>query len=129
MGRIEHLSFQDCLKTPINGGAAEIFHGLCGLLFAVSFFESVNKVFHAVHRFDEVICYDLNKYNFSYKSDMIFFSIEQSQNQKQGAAEVPVLTGTMIGTGLLLLSGGVGIIIGAGGTLGAQKFFGRKKRT
>ena len=88
-----------------------------------------DKGYSPVHRFGEVICYDLNKYNFSYKSDMIFLSIEQSQNQKQGAAEVPELTGTMIGTGLLLLSGGVGIIIGAGGTLGVQKFFGRKKRT
>ena len=90
---------------------------------------SPGEGYSPVHRFGEVICYDLNKYNFSYKSDMIFLSIEQSQHQKQGSAKAPELAGTIVGAGVILLSGGVGIIIGVGGTIAVNKFSGRKKRT
>ena len=34
-----------------------------------------------VHRFGEVICYDLNKYNFDYETS-IYLSVKQSKNDK-----------------------------------------------
>ena len=73
-----------------------------------------------VHRFGEVICYDLNKYNFSSDSAMIFLSIRQSEKQKSIVTEAPQVVGSIFGTGFWLVAGCVGIVCGVGVTLTAQ---------
>lgn len=82
----------------------------------------------AVHRFDEVICYDLNKYNYSSKSDNIFLSVERSENSKSGAAEVPAVVGAMFGEESAFLVCGIGLALGVGGTLGVQFLLNKKKK-
>ena len=81
-----------------------------------------------VHRFGETICYDLNKYNFSNKSDSIFLSIKQSENQKSAVADVPVIIGSLFGNGIIFLMGGLGIAFGVGGTVGLQAILNKKKK-
>jgi hypothetical protein len=73
-----------------------------------------------VHRFGEVICYDLNKYNFDSDSAMIFLSIRQSERQKSIIPEAPQVVGSIFGTGFWLVAGCVGIVCGVGVTLTAQ---------
>ena len=59
-------------------------------------------------------CYNLNKYNFESKSDGIYLSVKQSDNQKAAVADVPAVVGTMLSKGYIFLAGGAGIIVGAG---------------
>ena len=80
-----------------------------------------------VHRFGEVVCYDLNKYNFKSSSDTIYLSIAQSENQKSAVAAVPEVVGSMFGAGFLFLIGGAGLVIGIGATLGVQSVLKKKK--
>ena len=70
-----------------------------------------------VHRFGEVICYDLNKYNFDSDSAMIFLSIRQSERQKSIIPEAPQVVGSIFGTGFWLISGSIGIVCGVGVTV------------
>ena len=79
-----------------------------------------------VHGFGEVICYNLNKYNFDY-DDSIYLSIRQSNKQKAAVADVPEVIGSFFGTGYYFLVGGLGIAAGIGGTMGIQKLVYRKK--
>ena len=79
-----------------------------------------------VHGFGEVICYNLNKYNFDY-DDSIYLSIRQSSNQKSAVADVPELIGSVFSTGWLVLAGGCGITVGAGATILAENIVKRKK--
>ena len=79
-----------------------------------------------VHRFGEVVCYDLNKYNFSDKSPSIYLSVKQSKNDKSAVADVPDVVGSMFSGGMWLLIGGIGAIVGVGGTLGTQSLLKRK---
>ena len=79
-----------------------------------------------VHRFGEVVCYDLNKYNFR-GSTGIYLSVKQSDKDKSAIADVPELVGSTIGTGFIFLTGGVGIMLGVGGTLGFQYVAKKKK--
>jgi hypothetical protein len=81
----------------------------------------------AVHRFGEVVCYDLNKYNFSSASDMIFLSVKQSEHVKSDIATVPDVVGAIFGAGFWILAGCVGIIVGVGGTLATAHFLDKKK--
>ena len=81
-----------------------------------------------VHRFGEVICYDLNKYNFSDKSPSIYLSVKQSKNDKAAVADVPEVIGSIFSGGMWLLFGGIGAIVGVGGTLGTQSLL-KKKHT
>ena len=74
----------------------------------------------SVHRFGEVICYDLNKYNFSSDSAMIFLSIRQSEKQKFVSEDAPVVVGSIFDTGFLFIVGGVGIVCGVGVTMATQ---------
>ena len=79
-----------------------------------------------VHRFGEVICYDLNKYNFDYGTS-IYLSVKQSKNDKAAVADVPQVVGSVFGSGLWLLIGSAGAIFGVGGTLGTQALLKKKK--
>ena len=85
------------------------------------------KDYAAVHRFDEVICYDLNKNNYAYDCATIFLSIEQSNKQKS-LVEGPQVVGSIFGAGVWLIAGGVGAVLGIGGTLGTQAFLKKKKK-
>ena len=81
-----------------------------------------------VHRFGEVICYDLNKYNFSSDSAMIFLSIRQSEKQKSIVTEAPQLAGSIFGTGFWFVAGCVGFVCGVGVTLTAQVIVKKAKK-
>ena len=65
----------------------------------------------AVHRFGEVICYDLNKFNFEGNTS-IYLSVKQSKNQKSAITDVPEVVGSMIGIGLLNYACVVGVTAG-----------------
>jgi hypothetical protein len=79
-----------------------------------------------VHRFGEVVCYNLNKYNFD-GDTQIYLSVKQSKNDKSAVKDVPEIVGSMFGTGLLFLAGGVGAIAGVGGVLATQEIIKKKK--
>ena len=72
-----------------------------------------------VHRFGEVICYDMNKYQFEVDSDNVFMSVRQSENKKS-LTEVPEAVGSIFSRGFLFLACGVGLVFGISGTIGAQ---------
>ena len=84
------------------------------------------KDYMPVHRFGEVISYNLNKYNFDEKQS-IYLSVKQSQNQKAAVAGVPEVVGSVFGTGIYFISGGVGLLLGMGGTFGVQAMIKKKK--
>ena len=79
-----------------------------------------------VHRFGEVVCYDLNKYNFEGDTH-IYLSVKQSKNDKSAVADVPEVVGSMFSAGFLFLAGGVGAALGVGGTLGTLQIMKKKK--
>ena len=79
-----------------------------------------------VHRFGDVVCYDLNKYNFDGDTS-IYLSVKQSKNDKSAVADVPEVVGSMFGAGFLFLAGGIGAIAGVGGVLATQEIIKRKK--
>jgi hypothetical protein len=88
---------------------------------------NADEGYSPVHRFGEVVCYDLNKYNFSSNSDTIFVSIRQSENLKSDYADVPDIVGAIIGEGFWALAGCLGVVIGAGGTILTNSFLNKKK--
>ena len=79
-----------------------------------------------VHRFGEVVCYDLNKYNFDGDTN-IYLSVKQSDNNKSAVADVPEVIGSMFGAGWFFLAGGIGLIAGVGGTIATQGMMKKKK--
>ena len=79
-----------------------------------------------VHRFGEVVSYNLNKYNFN-DDHTIYLSVKQSDNQKAAVAGVPELVGSVLSTGYMILAGGVGVILGVGGTIGTTEIIKRRK--
>ena len=79
-----------------------------------------------VHRFGEVVCYNLNKYNFD-GDTQIYLSVKQSKNDKSAVADVPEVVGSMFGAGFLFLAGGIGVIAGVGGVLATQEIIKKKK--
>ena len=79
-----------------------------------------------VHRFGEVVCYNLNKYTYGF-TDSIYLSVKQSKNDKSAVADVPQVVGSMFGTGFIFLAGGVGAVAGIGGTLGTLELMKKKK--
>ena len=79
-----------------------------------------------VHRFGEVSCYNLNKYNFS-GNKTLYLSVKQSKNNKAAVADVPEVVGSMFGTGFLFLAGGIGAALGVGGTIVTQGLLKKKK--
>ena len=86
------------------------------------------KGYAAVHRFGETVCYDMNKYNFSGDSAVVFMSVAQSDKQKSDVTSIPDIVGSIFGTGLWLFVGTVGAVIGIGGTLGTQFILNKKKK-
>jgi hypothetical protein len=95
--------------------------------FSVSYTNNKPKVnYSPVHRFGEVVCYDLNKYNFEGDTS-IYLSIKQSKNDKSAVADVPEIVGSTFSAGYLVLAGGVGIALGVGGTVATQWFIKKKK--
>ena len=95
--------------------------------FVVSTTSNVPADKHApVHRFGEVVCYNLNKYNFN-DDTSIYLSVKQSDNQKSAVADVPEVVGSMFGRGLLIIAGGVGLVAGIGGTIASHEIIKKKK--
>ena len=84
------------------------------------------KNYAPVHRFGEVVCYDLNKYNFN-DDCSIYLSVKQSENNKSAVADVPEVVGSVFGRGLLIVAGGVGLVAGVAGTIASQKLMKRRK--
>ena len=79
-----------------------------------------------IHRFGEVVCYNLNKYNFN-DDHSIFLSVKQSDNQKSAVADVPTVVGSVFSAGYMILAGGIGIAAGVGGTIGTMEIIKRRK--
>ena len=79
-----------------------------------------------VHRFGEVVCYNLNKYNFN-ENYSIYLSVKQSDNQKYAEAGVPELVGSVFSAGYYILAGVLGAGLGVGATVGTQEFLKRRK--
>ncbi len=101
------------------------------LLAEFEFSDNDNRAgegYSAVHRFDEVICYDINKYNFSSDSDAIFWSIEQSEYEMPDVIDAPNVVGSMFNTGYLAISVAVGAVIGVGGAVCTQYLINKKNK-
>jgi hypothetical protein len=81
-----------------------------------------------VHRFGEVVCYDLNKYNFDYDVS-IYLSVKQSKNNKAAVADVPEVIGSMFGAGFVFLAGGLGVLVGVGGTLATNGIIKKRNKS
>ena len=80
-----------------------------------------------VHRFGEVVSYNLNKYNFN-ESYSIYLSVKQSEKQKSAVADVPELVGSVFSGGHLALAGALGTAMGVGATVGVNEIVKRKKK-
>jgi hypothetical protein len=106
-------------------------HAGTPLLAEFEFSDNDNRAsegYSAVHRFDEIICYDINKYNFSSDSDAIFWSIEQSEYEKAGSVDAPGVVGSMFSTGYLAISVAVGAVLGVGGAVCTQYLINKKNK-
>ena len=79
-----------------------------------------------IHRFGEVVCYNLNKYNFD-DDHTIYLSVKQSDNEKYATAGVPELVGSMFSAGYYVLAGVIGAGLGVGATVGTQEILKRRK--
>ena len=102
------------------------------LLAEFEFSDNDNRAgegYSAVHRFDEVICYDINKYNFSSDSDAIFWSIEQSEYEMPDVIDAPNVVGSMFSSEYFAISVAIGAVIGAGGTVCTQLYMNKKNKS
>ena len=79
-----------------------------------------------IHRFGEVVSYNLNKYNFN-DDHSIYLSVKQSDNQKSAVADVPEIIGSVFSAGYYFLAGGIGAALGVGGTIGTMEIIKRRK--
>ena len=84
------------------------------------------KGYAPVHRFGEIICFDLNKYNFD-DDYSIYLSVKQSEHNKAAVEDVPELIGSIFSPEIIVLAGGVGIAAGVGATIGTQKIIEKRK--
>jgi hypothetical protein len=82
----------------------------------------------AVHAFGENICYNLNRYNFD-EDVSIYLSVKQSKNQKSAVADVPEVIGSMFGAGFVFLAGGLGVLVGVGGTLATNGIIKKRNKS
>ena len=74
-----------------------------------------SKNYAPVHRFGEVVSYNLNKYNFN-DDHTIYLSVKQSNNNKSAVADVPEVVGSVLGTGTTAIAAGAGAAVGAVGS-------------
>ena len=81
-----------------------------------------------VHRFGEVVSYDINMYNYD-QEQSIYLSVKQSKNDKAAVKDIPDVIGSMFGAGFLFLAGGLGIAVGVGGTIATQSIVKKSKKT
>jgi hypothetical protein len=79
-----------------------------------------------VHRFGEVVSYNLNKYNFN-DDHTIYLSVKQSDNQKSAVADVPEVIGSIFSRGIIIVACGIGLVAGIGGTIASQEIIKIKK--
>jgi hypothetical protein len=79
-----------------------------------------------VHRFGEVVCYDLNKYNFD-DDNSVYLSVKQSKNQKSAVADVPQVVGSIFADGIWILFSGVGFLAGVGCTFCVQSLWAKRR--
>jgi hypothetical protein len=84
------------------------------------------KDYVPVHRFGEIVSYNLNKYNFK-ENLSIYLSVKQSEKNKSAVADVPELIASVFSTEFFVAAGGIGIVAGIGGTIGVQEILKRKK--
>ena len=95
--------------------------------FVISYNNNVpEKNYAPVHRFGEIVSYNLNKYNFN-DDYTIYLSVKQSNNNKAAVADVPAVVGSMFSTGYMILSGVVGAAVGVGGTIGTKAIITKRK--
>ena len=73
-----------------------------------------------VHRFGEVVSYNLNKYNFN-DDHTIYLSVKQSDNQKTAVKDVPSIVGSIFSESTTLIAGGAGALVGAAGSALVRK--------
>lgn len=81
-----------------------------------------------VHRFGEVVSYNVNRYHRTSSAESIYLSVKQSDKNKSAVEGVPELVGSMLSFGYTFLAAGLGAAAGAGITLGVQSKAGSKKR-
>ncbi|MEE1050052.1 MAG: hypothetical protein U0M60_21835, partial [Clostridia bacterium] len=67
------------------------------------------------------------KYNFD-DDTSIYLSVKQTKKDKSAVADVPEIVGSIFANGFWMLFGGLGAMVGVGGTLGTQALL-KKKRT
>ena len=79
-----------------------------------------------VHRFGEVVSYNLNKYNFN-DDHTIYLSVKQSDNQKSAVADVPEIVGSVFGRGFIVIACCIGLVAGIGGTIASHEIIKIKK--
>lgn len=84
------------------------------------------KNYVPVNRFGEVVCYNLNTYNYDGNTG-VYLSLKASENQKYAASGVPDVVGSMISNDFGFLIGGLGALLGAMGTLSTQAIIKKKK--
>ena len=84
------------------------------------------KGYAPVHRFGEIICFDLNKYNFN-DDYSIYLSVKQSEHNKSAVEDVPELIGSIFSPGIIVLASSVGLAAGVGATIGTQKIIEKRK--
>ena len=85
-----------------------------------------DKNYAPVHRFGEVVSYNLNKYNFNEKHSIYLF-VKQSENQKSAVADIPEIVGSVFSPSYFIIAGGIGIVAGVGGALASVEINKRKK--
>ena len=79
-----------------------------------------------VHRFGEVVSFNLNKYNFN-ETYSIYLSVKQSENQKSAVAGVPEIVGSVFSAGKVIISCAIGICVGIGGTVATKELIKKRK--
>ena len=84
------------------------------------------KDYAPVHRFGEVVSYNLNKYNFN-ESHSIYLSVKQSQNQKSAVADVPDIVGSIFSIGKIVISCSIGAGVGVLGTIATKELIKKRK--
>ena len=85
-----------------------------------------DKNYAPIHRFGEVVSFNLNKYNFN-ETYSIYLSVKQSQNQKSAVAGVPEIVGSVFSAGKVIISCAIGIGAGIGGTVAVKELIKKRK--